>query len=117
MLTVKLQQLQSQLQAPALKAKSLGQQVAKSSPWGYLSSIPVYILPASIAFLLLIIVYLLLFKVRQPKALAVQPVIQNDDTDTEQEYDFMGSKEAVPAKLDLARTCRYAGLSASQDRT
>ena len=40
---------------------------------------------------------------RQPKALAVQPVIQNDDTDTEQEYDFMGSKEAVPAKLDLAR--------------
>jgi len=61
----------------------------------------------SIMALLLILMVILLKRnkpqVSAPTAEAVA-VNQDDDVDTRDEYDFMSSREAIPAKLDLART-------------
>lgn len=72
-----------------------------------------------IIFLLLVILVLLLFprgskkptketttvRPQTPTPAQPQPIVSESETvsDTEDEYDFMGSKEAIPAQLDLAR--------------
>jgi FimV-like protein len=64
-------------------------------------------LALTITVLLLILMVILLKRSKpQVSAPTVEAVAadQDDDVDTRDEYDFMSSREAIPAKLDLART-------------
>lgn len=67
-----------------------------------------YILAAMIAVILLIIILLIILIKRCKK----QPVIQKE-SEQDADYDFMGSDESIPSKLDLART--YIDMGDAKD--
>ncbi|MCH9644627.1 MAG: hypothetical protein K0U29_04615 [Gammaproteobacteria bacterium] len=55
---------------------------------------------AIIIALLAVILLMLMFRKRVPSTVSAN--IAEDEVDTKDEYDYMGSSEAIPAKLDLA---------------
>lgn len=107
-LNVQVQQMKLQLDSVHNQSKSTPLQLGVWQGFGhYVSSFPATILLAVIILLLLVILYFILMpkKTFSTVSVASPQEIDNapDDQDTEQEYDFMGSKEGVPAKIDLAR--------------
>ena len=90
-----VQNLNSQIQ----QAQSTAQQQ---------SNIYRYVIAAMIAVILLVIILLIVFIKRSKK----QTIIQHEP-EQDSDYDFMGSDESIPSKLDLART--YIDMGDTKD--
>ncbi len=104
-LNVQVQQLQLDFSSSQVKLKPIELGVWQSFGH-YVSSFPATMLLAIIILLLLVLLYLILLprkSLSTTSTSALKTENASDDQDTEQEYDFMGSKEGVPAKIDLAR--------------
>ena len=107
-LNVQVQQMKLQLDSVLNQPKANPVQFGVWQNLGhYVSSFPATILLAINILLLLVILYLILLPKKSIPTSSIAPHHKtdsaSDDHDTEQEYDFMGSKEGVPAKIDLAR--------------
>lgn len=99
------QQLGQIVPAPASQVNSTSQDIhqkTQSDSMGFFQTLHLPSAAKYFAFALLIILVVLtalvLLRRKTQKA-----AVSNAHDDTEDEYDFMGSREAIPAKLDLAR--------------
>ena len=97
------QQLASQAGKPGAKPISFNHMnTGPQQNWTerFESQYSMYVIIALLTVILLMVV----FK-KHPTAIAVNAnanIAETDEIDTKDEYDFMGSSEAIPAKLDLA---------------
>lgn len=82
---------QEQLNAPNFFEQSLAKINQQSLPW----------ISGGIAVVLALLFTWIMLR-RKPKLVSA-PMTDPDDEENEDEYDFLGSEEGIPAKLDLAR--------------
>lgn len=74
-------------------------------PLSMLDENTIKLLAKTVIILLFLLILLIAFKrrLKKKKLLKQKKQVQEQENDTDSEYDFLGSKEGIPAKLDLAR--------------